>query len=51
MLNNFCLFNVIRKQEFDNIKINFIFENNILNEGILNTKYTKHNKKITYILI
>jgi len=32
-------FDVIREQEFDIIKNeNFVFENNMLNEGMLNTK-------------
>ena len=37
---------VIRDQGFDIIKgENFIFENNTLNEGMLNAKQTKNNKK------
>jgi len=28
---------------------NFIFENNTLNENMLNAKQTKNNKKMTYI--
>ena len=43
-------FDVIREQEFDIIKgKNFVFENNTLNEVMLNAKQTKNNKKITYI--
>jgi len=38
-------FDVIREQRFDIIKgENFVFENNTLNEGILNAKQ-KNNKK------
>jgi len=45
-------FDVIREQKFDIIKCeNFVFENNTLNEGILNVKQTKNNKKMTYILV
>ena len=45
-------FDVIRDQEFDIIKgENFVFENNTLNEGMLNVKQTRNNKKMTYILI
>jgi len=45
-------FDVIREQEFDIIKgKNFVFENNTLNEVMLNAKQTKNNKKITYILV
>ena len=39
-------FDVIREQRFDIIKgENFVFENNTLNEGMLNAKQTKNNKK------
>ena len=39
-------FDVIREQGFDIIKgENFVFENNTLNEGMLNAKQTKNNKK------
>jgi len=38
-------FDVIREQGFDIIKCeNFVFENNTLNEGMLNVKQTKNNK-------
>jgi len=38
-------FDVIREQEFDVIKCeNFVFENNTLNEGMLNTKQKKNSK-------
>jgi len=37
---------VIREQEFDIIKgENFVFENNMLNEYMLNAKQTENNKK------
>ena len=40
------MFDVIRKQMFGIIKgENFIFENNILNESMLNAKQTQNNKK------
>ena len=47
MVNNFHRrFDVIREQEFDIIKRdNFVFENNMLNEGMLNAKQTENNKK------
>ena len=39
-------FDVIREQDFDIIKgENFVFENNTLNEGMLNAKQTENNKK------
>ena len=39
-------FDVIREQEFDIIKCeNFVFENNALNEGMLNVKKKENNKK------
>ena len=39
-------FDVIREQEFDIIKgENFIFESNTVNEGMLNAKQIKNNKK------
>ena len=39
-------FDVIREQEFDIIKgENFVFENNMLNEYMLNAKQTENNKK------
>ena len=39
-------FDIIREQEFDIIKgEKFIFENNTLNEGMLNTKKTKKTIK------
>jgi len=45
-------FNVIREQRFDIIKCeNFVFENNILNEGMMNAIKTKKLKKMTYILV
>jgi len=45
-------FDVIRKQKFVIFKVeNFVFENNTINEDILNAKQTKNNKKITYILV
>ena len=45
-------FDVIREQGFYIIKgENFVFENNTLNECILNAKQTKNNKKMTYILV
>ena len=46
-------FNVIREQRFDIIKGgNFVFENNTLNEGILNVILRENNKKkMTYILV
>ena len=38
-------FDVIRKQGFDIIKgENFVFENNTLNEGMLNAKQTENNQ-------
>ena len=38
-------FNVIREQGFDIIKgEKFVFENNTLNEGMLNVKHTKNNQ-------
>ena len=45
-------FDVIREKEFDIIKgENFVFENYTINEGMLNTKQTENNKKMTYILV
>jgi len=39
-------FDVIRQQGFDIIKDeNFVFENNTLNDCMLNAKQTKKNKK------
>ena len=39
-------FDVIREQEFDIIKgENFVFENNTLNEYMLNAKHIENNKK------
>ena len=39
-------FDVIEEQEFDIFKCeNFVFENNTLNEDMLNAKQTENNKK------
>ena len=39
-------FDIIREQEFDIIKNeNFVFENNTLNEDMLNAKHTENNQK------
>jgi len=39
-------FDVIREREFDITKgENFVFENNTLNEDMLNAKQTENNKK------
>jgi len=39
-------FDVIREQEFDIIKgENFVFENSMLNEDMLNVKHMENNKK------
>ena len=39
-------FDVIREQDFDIIKDeNFVFENNMLNECMLNAKQIENNKK------